>query len=107
MVKIKAVGAFNGVSTRQDGISVIRFKFPFNEIANYSSTLMLINEQCKCAIECEGKTDVIPQAKFKKLNVDGEGEAKLELETFCNNIASIDTTRFIQKTIVVKIVNIV
>ena len=78
--KVVIIGKYDGMTTNKDGISVLKFKFPFSEIVNYINTIKLIGLNIKLIAKTDQIKFKVGTARFKMLKLDREGEAQLQLE---------------------------
>ena len=88
--KIKLQCQYDGANTTKNGITTLKFRCPFSEIINYINVVRCIGLNLKVGIVVENtKYLLTPQARFKNIRIDREGEAIVQIEAEIVNYASI------------------
>lgn len=88
MGQLKIIGIFDNVSTRMDGVTTVRFKFPYSEIAAYSRLLLNLGKEMRSIVVNEtGDKFSLGMVSIKQLAIDKDGEAKL---TVIGDVGGID-----------------
>lgn len=91
MMQLKLVGTFDSVNARQDGITTMRFKFPFSELTSSMRLLMSLGKEMKVLIVNETEEKVpLGMVSIKQLTVDAGGETKL---TIVGELPQIDISK--------------
>lgn len=104
-MKVKMNGTFNKQMCKSDGTVVIRFKFPYSEIAQYANMLTMLNSTLDTAVETEDGTLMkVGPLNYKSMKVDKDGECTLDLQNSADAITCLDVPKIINKNIIVKLI---
>lgn len=88
--KIKLQCQYDGANTTKNGITTLKFRCPFSEITSYINVVRCIGLNLKVGIVVENTKHLLtPQARFKNIRIDREGEAIVQIEAEIVNYASI------------------
>lgn len=91
MKQLKIIGIFDNANTRMDGVTTLRFKFPYSEIGAYSRLLLNLGKQMRALIVNEaGEKVSLGMVSIKQLAIDKDGEAKL---TVTGELVDIDISK--------------
>lgn len=104
MAALGIIGTFDNANTNSKGIAVMKFKFPFSEVANYIQLVTMVGKPLKGLVyTAEGDKMKLNSVMFKQLSVDRDGEAKFTLEGECNTIDLAKVYQLIDKVVTLKI----
>ena len=100
MEQLKITGIFDNVTTKQDGVTTMRFKFPFSEIGRYTRLFLNIGKGMKAMVVNEaGEKIHLGIVSFKQLAVDREGEAKFTIASDVDGLMLNEVQKLIEQQI--------
>jgi hypothetical protein len=86
-VKVKAVGEFNGQSTKPNKSIDLSFKFPYSELVNSVQTLQMLNENITVSAKIGDEKPIkLGMFTLNGLNFDRDGEAVLKLNSMLDYV---------------------
>lgn len=101
---ISIIGTFDNANTNSKGIAVMKFKFPFSEVANFVQLVTVVGKPLKGMVyTAEGDKMKLGSVMFKQLSIDRDGEAKFTIEGECNTIDLAKVYHLIDKVVTLKL----
>lgn len=103
-MNLQITAVFDSTTTKSNGQQVMRMKFPYTEIANYSKLLLVLGKPLRSILVTEdGEKIKLGNIMLDKLTIDKDGEAKA---TILGILAEMDIQKIpsiIEKVVFMKI----
>lgn len=82
-IKIGEFVAYNGSSTKANGVVTLNLKAMYSELVNTIKVLQLLNNDVKITVNDK---DVLGVFRVKDVVIDGDGESKLKFESMSDAV---------------------
>ena len=103
-MKLQITAIFDSTTTKSNGQQVMRMKFPYTEIANYSKLLLVLGKPLKSVIVTEeGEKIKLGNIMLDKITIDKDGEAKATILGILNEMDIQMIPNIIEKVVYFKI----
>ena len=102
--KLVMTGTYDGCTTTKQGVSTIKFKFPYSEITNYIKCFYYLNVDLRLLERVGNDKKEIGNVRLKTIRCDREGQAVISFEGEDLDLADIGM--LVEKNVVVCIIPI-
>lgn len=102
-MKTQMQGTFDNANVKNNGICVLRFKFPYSEIGAVVQVVTALAVPISALAISEPSKAMIKNCSVKQLSFDKDGESKLSIEGDVQDISLPELYGMVEQNVILKI----